>query len=131
MSASLASSSAAFAGKKIQSRRQAARAPVPKMSTKAKYGDESVYFDLDDLESTAGSWDMYGVDSGKRYPAIQEKFFANAADGVTRRDAMYSFIALAGGAGFIGWGALGSKQVELPITKGPQKTPEVGPRGRL
>ena len=28
--------------------------------TKAKYGDESVYFDLGDVEATTGAWDVYG-----------------------------------------------------------------------
>ena len=37
----------------------------------AKYGDESVYFDLKDIESTVGSWDLYGQDSPKRYPETQ------------------------------------------------------------
>lgn len=37
----------------------------------AKYGDESVYFDLDDVEQTVGAWDMYAVDSSKRYPDQQ------------------------------------------------------------
>lgn len=30
-----------------------------------------MYFDLKDVENTAGSWDMYGVDSTKRYPDRQ------------------------------------------------------------
>lgn len=42
-----------------------------RIAPKAKYGDESVYFDLKDVENTAGSWDMYGVDSTKRYPDRQ------------------------------------------------------------
>ena len=33
------------------------------MTCKAKYGDESVYFDLSDVEATTGSWDVYGVDA--------------------------------------------------------------------
>lgn len=37
----------------------------------------------------------------------------------------------AGLAGILVWGAVGSSAVELPITKGPQATPAVGPRGRL
>jgi photosystem I subunit 6 len=42
-----------------------------RIAPRAKYGDESVYFDLKDVENTAGSWDMYGVDSTKRYPDRQ------------------------------------------------------------
>ena len=40
------------------------------MTCKAKYGDESVYFDLSDVEATTGSWDVYGVDSRARYPCL-------------------------------------------------------------
>jgi len=48
-------------------------APTPRVQrrdgrtqTKAKYGDADQYFDLDDLESTVGSWDMYGQQDDKR-----------------------------------------------------------------
>lgn len=37
----------------------------------AKYGDESQYFDLQDLENTVGSWDMYGQDTKDRYNGLQ------------------------------------------------------------
>ena len=36
------------------------------MTPKAKYGDESVYFDLNDPEATTGSWDVYGQESTAR-----------------------------------------------------------------
>ena len=36
-----------------------------------------------------------------------------------------------GFAGIIAWGAKGSKAVQLPITVGPKKGGEKGPRGRL
>ena len=36
------------------------------VQAKAKYGDESVYFDLGDVEATTGSWDVYGVESKAR-----------------------------------------------------------------
>ncbi|CAN6545662.1 unnamed protein product [Malus baccata var. baccata] len=29
----------------------------------AKYGDKSVYFDLEDLGNTTGKWDLYGSDA--------------------------------------------------------------------
>jgi hypothetical protein len=64
------------------------------MVTKSKYGDESVYFDLNDVENTAGAWDMYGVDSSKRYPDQQSEFFERAADGLARREAMLGFLAI-------------------------------------
>ena len=99
--------------------------------TKAKYGDESVYFDLGDVESTTGAWDVYGVDSTARYPGQQEEFFEKAATGLGRREAMYSFLALAGPAACLVFGAKGSKDAKLPITVGPQKEPVMGPRDRL
>lgn len=97
----------------------------------AKYGDESVYFDLGDVESTTGSWDVYGVESTARYPDQQAKFFENAAQGLGRREAMYSFLALSGGAACLVFGGKGSKDAKLPITIGPQKEPVKGPRDRL
>ena len=42
-----------------------------------------------------------------------------------------SLVALGGGASLLIWGAKGSIDAALPITKGPQKPAEVGPRGRL
>ena len=42
-----------------------------RIAPSAKYGDESVYFDLKDIEQTAGAWDLYGVESSKRYPDRQ------------------------------------------------------------
>jgi len=114
------------------------RPPIPfpnlknsAVQTNAKYGDESVYFDLGDVESTVGSWDVYGVESKARYPDQQEKFFEQAAQGLGRREAMYSFLALAGPAACLVFGAKGSKDAKLPITVGPQKEPQLGPRDRL
>ena len=37
----------------------------------AKYGDKSVYFDLEDLGNTTGQWDLYGSDAPSPYPPIQ------------------------------------------------------------
>ena len=48
-------------------------------AAKAKYGDESVYFDLGDVESTTGAWDVYGEASTARYPGQQEAFFEKGA----------------------------------------------------
>jgi hypothetical protein len=33
----------------------------------AKYGDKSVYFDLDDIGDTTGQWDLYGSDAPSPY----------------------------------------------------------------
>lgn len=62
---------------------------------------------------------------------IQNTFFERAADAVTRREAMYSFLALTGGASILLWGAKGSKDGKLPITVGPQQKPALGPRDKL
>merc|ERR1719213_392064 len=97
----------------------------------SKYGDNSIYFDLDDIENTTGSWDMYGQDEKKRYPAMQEEFFIRAGQALNRREAMLAFCAISGTASILVWGSKGSKDAKLPISIGPQQTPQVGPRGRL
>ena len=99
--------------------------------TSAKYGDESVYFDLGDVESTTGSWDVYGVESKARYPDQQAKFFENAAQGLGRREAMYSFLAIAGGGACLMFGGKGSRDAKIPIIVGPKKEPKLGPRDKL
>ena len=62
---------------------------------------------------------MYGLDEGVKYPVSQAEFFERATFGLQRREALLGFIALGGGSAILAWGALGSKQAELPITKGP------------
>jgi photosystem I subunit 6 len=84
---------------------------------------------MQDLENTIGSWDMYGQDEKTRYNGLQSEFFERAAGGLTRREYLQGLVAL-GGVGILVWGAKGSKALDLPITKGPQKQAEVGPRGR-
>jgi photosystem I subunit 6 len=101
------------------------------VTPKAKYGDESVYFDLNDPEATTGSWDVYGQESTARYPGQQEEFFEKAAQGLGRREAMYSFLALAGPAACLIFGGKGAKDANLPITVGPQKEAQLGPRDKL
>jgi photosystem I subunit VI len=49
---------------------------------------------LQDLENTVGSWEMYGVEDSKRYPDIQSEFFERAAGPLTRRESVFSFLAL-------------------------------------
>eukprot|EP00208_Stichococcus_sp_RCC1054_P002792 CAMPEP_0206139398 /NCGR_PEP_ID=MMETSP1473-20131121/5824_1 /ASSEMBLY_ACC=CAM_ASM_001109 /TAXON_ID=1461547 /ORGANISM="Stichococcus sp, Strain RCC1054" /LENGTH=136 /DNA_ID=CAMNT_0053533175 /DNA_START=62 /DNA_END=472 /DNA_ORIENTATION=+ len=95
------------------------------------YGKESQYFDLDDLENTVGSWEMYGVEDDKRYPNLQAEFFERAAGPLTRREAIYSFLAVSFAGAILVWGGKGSKDARLPITQGPQKPAVVGPRGRI
>merc|ERR1712093_144929 len=92
-------------------------------SVMAKYGDESIYFDLDDMENTVGSWEMYGEDGKKRYPALQEDFVNLVGQALNRRGAMLAFCAMSGTASVLIWGAKGSRDAKLPITLGPQTTP--------
>ncbi|KAH6758269.1 photosystem I subunit H-1, partial [Perilla frutescens var. frutescens] len=37
----------------------------------AKYGDKSVYFDLEDIGNTTGQWDLYGSDAPSPYNSLQ------------------------------------------------------------
>ena len=92
------------------------------MKTNAKYGDESVYFDLSDVEATTGSWDVYGVDASSRYPDQQAAFFEYAAQGLGRREAVYSLLAVSAGLLTVGYGVKGAKDAKLPITVGPAAT---------
>lgn len=114
-------------------RRLIARAHSPHVATArcSRVMAEKKLFDLSDLENTVGSWDMYGQDDQKRYNGMQSEFFERAASGLTRREYLNALVALGGGAALLIWGAKGSVDAALPITKGPQKTAEVGPRGRI
>ena len=47
---------------------------------------------LQDLENTAGSWDLYGQEDRKRYPDLQAEFFQRAAQPVSRRDSVLGFV---------------------------------------
>lgn len=62
---------------------------------------------------------------------IQNTFFERAADAVTRRESMYSFLTLAGGAAILLWGGKGAQAFKLPITVGPQQKAPLGPRDKL
>jgi photosystem I subunit 6 len=105
--------------------------PPPARDSSSRVMAEKKLFDLSDLENTVGSWDMYGQDDSKRYNGLQSDFFERAASGLTRREYLNALVALGGGASLLIWGAKGSIDAALPITKGPQKPAEVGPRGRL
>lgn len=54
----------------------------------------TAYIFTQDMEATTGSWDMYGKDDKKRYPALQETFFNQATDILSRRESLRGFIAL-------------------------------------
>eukprot|EP00892_Ulva_mutabilis_P012256 jgi/Ulvmu1/9402/UM051_0030.1 len=96
----------------------------------AAYGEDSKYFDLNDLDNTVGAWDMYGQEDTKRYPDMQNEFFERAAGGLASRGAMLRFCAVASAGALLTWGALGSAQAGLPITKGPQTKGENGAGGK-
>jgi hypothetical protein len=49
---------------------------------------------MQDMENSTGSWDMYGQEEKKRYPDLQAKFFTQATDILSRREALRAFIAL-------------------------------------
>ena len=42
----------------------------------AKYGDKSVYFDLEDIGNTTGQWDLYGSDAPSPYNSLQVRFIS-------------------------------------------------------
>merc|ERR1712118_197050 len=102
---------------------------IPKriVVSNSKYGDDSVYFDLNDMSNTIGSWDLYGQDDDKRYPALQADFFNRAGQALSKREAMLAFCTLSGTAALLTWGVKGSSDAKLPITIGPQKSPQMGP----
>jgi photosystem I subunit 6 len=104
------------------------RAPPPSLITNTHY---TLHKKNQDLENTTGSWDMYGQDSDKRYPAMQAEFFNRAGDILSRREALRAFVALSGIGAVVAFGAKGSAVVGLPITKGPQTGGENGKGGSV
>ncbi|XP_022153665.1 photosystem I reaction center subunit VI, chloroplastic-like [Momordica charantia] len=96
----------------------------------AKYGDKSVYFDLEDLGNTTGQWDLYGSDAPSPYNSLQSKFFETFAAPFTKRGLLLKFLLLGGGATLAYFSATAPDDV-LPIKKGPQLPPKLGPRGKI
>ncbi|CAL5443946.1 unnamed protein product [Camellia sinensis] len=96
----------------------------------AKYGDKSVYFDLEDLGNTTGQWDLYGSDAPSPYNSLQSKFFETFAAPFTKRGFLLKFLILGGGATLAYFSATASPDL-LPISKGPQLPPKLGPRGKI
>ncbi|KAI4331442.1 hypothetical protein MLD38_029629 [Melastoma candidum] len=64
----------------------------------AKYGDKSVYFDLEDIGNTTGQWDVYGSDAPSPYNSFQSKFFETFAAPFTKRGLLLKFLILGGGS---------------------------------
>ncbi|RAL44092.1 unnamed protein product [Cuscuta campestris] len=96
----------------------------------AKYGDKNVYFDLKDLGNTTGKWDLYGSDSPSPYNPLQSKFFETFAAPFTKRGLLLKFLILGGVSTLAYLGANADGNI-LPIQKGPQLPPKVGPRGKI
>ncbi|CAN1824795.1 Photosystem I reaction center subunit VI-2, chloroplastic [Linum perenne] len=100
------------------------------LTVEAKYGDKSVYFDLEDLGNTTGQWDLYGSDAPSPYNPLQSKFFETFAAPFTKRGLLLKFLILGGGSTIAYLGSTVSGDV-LPIVKGPQLPPKLGPRGKI
>ncbi|KAL5729199.1 hypothetical protein ACHQM5_002180 [Ranunculus cassubicifolius] len=96
----------------------------------AKYGDKSVYFDLEDIANTTGQWDVYGSDAPSPYNPLQSKFFETFAAPFTKRGLLLKFLILGGGSTIAYLSATASGDI-LPIKKGPQLPPKLGPRGKI
>ncbi|KAI3684246.1 hypothetical protein L6452_33467 [Arctium lappa] len=96
----------------------------------AKYGDKSVYFDLEDLGNTTGQWDVYGSDAPSPYNPLQSKFFETFAAPFTKRGLLLKFLILGGGSTLAYFSSTATGDV-LPIVKGPQEKPKLGPRGKI
>ncbi|XP_050233748.1 photosystem I reaction center subunit VI-1, chloroplastic-like [Mercurialis annua] len=96
----------------------------------AKYGDKSVYFDLDDIGNTTGQWDLYGSDAPSPYNSLQSKFFETLGAPFTKRGLLLKFSILGGGSLLAYLSATATGDV-LPIKKGPQLPPKLGPRGKI
>ena len=97
-----------------------------------KYGDNgNVFTDTTDMTNTTGNWDMYGGNAGPKFPKQQSEFFERWATGLERRETMFGFLGLSFTAALLVWGAKGSGDIGLPITKGPQQKPAKGPRGKI
>ncbi|PKA61220.1 Photosystem I reaction center subunit VI, chloroplastic [Apostasia shenzhenica] len=93
----------------------------------AKYGEKSVYFDLEDLPNTTGQWDLYGSDAPSPYNLLQSKFFETFVAPFTKRGLLLKFSIL-GGASLLAYLSATATGDILPIKKGPQEKPELGPR---
>ncbi|KAF8407062.1 hypothetical protein HHK36_006187 [Tetracentron sinense] len=96
----------------------------------AKYGENSIYFDLEDLGNTTGQWDLYGSDVPSPYNSLQSKFFETFAGPFTKRGLLLKFLILGGGSTLAYLSSTASVDI-LPIKKGPQLPPKLGPRGKI
>ncbi|CAL4894825.1 unnamed protein product [Urochloa decumbens] len=102
----------------------------PRAAVVAKYGDKSVYFDLQDIGNTTGQWDLYGSDAPSPYNPLQSKFFETFAGPFTKRGLLLKFLLLGGGS-LLAYVSASASPDLLPIKKGPQQPPVPGPRGKI
>ncbi|CAI5473431.1 unnamed protein product [Closterium sp. Yama58-4] len=90
-------SASAFCGQKLAVKNNVKAAPAKAVrftAPRAKYGDESVYFDLKDLGNTTGAWDLYGNDGASPYNGLQAKFFETFAGLFTKRGILLKVLIL-------------------------------------
>ncbi|XP_068653561.1 photosystem I reaction center subunit VI, chloroplastic-like [Aristolochia californica] len=111
-------------------RRALPRSSVRSGAVVAKYGEKSVYFDLEDIANTTGQWDLYGSDAPSPYNSLQSKFFETFAAPFTKRGLLLKFLILGGGSTLAYLSSTASGDI-LPIKKGPQQPPKLGPRGKI
>ena len=126
-----------LAGSSISGRKLAVARPSARSTRRpgaaavvAKYGDKSVYFDLDDIGNTTGQWDLYGSDAPSPYNPLQSKFFETFAAPFTKRGLLLKFLLLGGGS-LLAYVSASASPDLLPIKKGPQEPPQPGPRGKI
>ncbi|KAG6537830.1 hypothetical protein ZIOFF_002929 [Zingiber officinale] len=151
-----------FGGKRLAvkpSRLAPSRANLRSGAVVAKYGENSVYFDLDDIGNTTGQWDVYGTDASSPYNSLQvgpkragycpycllvsssinagevsdklqSKFFETFAAPFTKRGLLLKFLLLGGAFTIAYLGSTASGDL-LPIKKGPQLPPTIGPRDKI
>ncbi|XP_068647549.1 photosystem I reaction center subunit VI, chloroplastic-like [Aristolochia californica] len=111
-------------------RRALPRTSIRSGAVVAKYGEKSVYFDLEDIANTTGQWDLYGSDAPSPYNSLQSKFFETFAAPFTKRGLLLKFLILGGGSTLAYLSSTASGDI-LPIKKGPQQPPKPGPRGKI
>eukprot|EP00250_Pteridium_aquilinum_P007364 c1709_g1_i1 orf=147-569(+) len=130
---SVAISSSSLLGQKLPVSSRASlpsRCPARLGVVSAKYGEKSVYFDLEDIGNTTGAWDLYGSDAPSPYNGMQSKFFETFGGVFTKRGLLLKFLVLGGGASLAYLSSSASGDI-LPIQKGPQQPPKLGPRGKI
>eukprot|EP00897_Mesotaenium_endlicherianum_P008894 jgi/Mesen1/8032/ME000428S07238 len=130
LTSSVAASS--FCGQKLKvptSARVSQKNSVSFAGVRAKYGDDSIYFDLKDIDNTTGGWDMYGKDGQSPYNGFQSKFFETFAGPFTKRGILLKLLVV-GGGGALGYSGANLGSDLLPIKVGPKQVAVPGPRGR-